>query len=94
VRRTAGALRPNVHFHVLALNGVYVRERPKGPRLPLMSRLVGCAEATQADVHKSSLSTRTLTWRVLHASWQGSLRDGIRRVGADEKRPVRRLPGA
>jgi hypothetical protein len=52
VQRTDGALRLNVHFHVLALDGVYVRDKASG-------RLVFHALATPTRAEVADVAART-----------------------------------
>lgn len=58
VQRTGSALRLNVHFHVLALDGVYVRDKVSGRRMfhvldtPTRAEVAAIAARTAARIEK------------------------------------------
>lgn len=63
VQRTDGALRLNVHLHVLALDGVYVRDRPSGEL-----RFHALLTPTRADVEDVARRTAAGIEKILRAT--------------------------
>ena len=84
IQRGDSALRLNVHFHVLALDGVYVREEPDGPLVfhplpaPTVDEVTDVASRTALRVQKILVR-------------HGRSLDGTGEQGADDAQPAEQL---
>jgi hypothetical protein len=74
VQRTDGALRLNVHLHVLALDGVHVRDRESGLPSTAASTCTPGSPSTVATADSSSVSVATSPARLLRRKGSSACR--------------------